>query len=82
MTRTRTPTGNGAPDFNPDPNLNLNLTPRFGEAVVPLADSVQEFVYYWAFAAWVATTLSSSRPHPWPPLHILSQVLGAVMWLW
>lgn len=47
-----------------------------------MADSVQEFVYYWAFAAWVASTLSSSRPHPWGPLHILSQILGAVVWLW
>ena len=64
----------------PSPITPRSPPSRFGEPVVPLADSVQEFVYYWSFAAWIATTVRSSRPfhHLWLPV----QIIGVAMWAW
>ena len=30
---------------------------KFSNKVVPLADSVTEFIYYWVFAAWISKTI-------------------------
>jgi very-long-chain enoyl-CoA reductase len=33
---------------------------KFSSKVVPLADSVTEFIYYWAFAAWISTSIPTN----------------------
>jgi len=48
---------------------------HFSQPEVPLADSIQEFVYYWAFAAWIGASVRLSDGLG------AAQVTGAAVWL-
>jgi len=47
----------------------------FSQADIPIIDSVQEFAYYWGFAAWVSNSVRGNESYSW--VHLL----GAILWL-
>ena len=48
---------------------------KFSKKVVPIDDSITEFVYYWAFASWIAHSCPSDSAQP----DMLS-TLGVTIW--
>lgn len=50
---------------------------NYSEAVVPIADSIQEFLYYWLFAWWICASVDTV---PMTTVGSIQVILGELIW--
>eukprot|EP00466_Bigelowiella_natans_P003750 jgi/Bigna1/86794/estExt_fgenesh1_pg.C_140011 len=54
---------------------------HFSGSIVPVADSAQEFAYYWLFAAWISQSISRVAPiSEQPRMAQILHLAGVAIW--